>query len=204
LLVRFAAYTGLRASELAALRVGRVDLLHRRLEVVEAATEGAGGLTFGPTKNYQRRTVPVPSFLADELTSLTGGRGPDDLAFGSPEGGPLRHGNFYVRHFKPAVLRAGAPDRTRFHDLRHTYASRLIAEGATALTVMRRLGHSSIKVTYDTYGHLLPEQEQSITERLDAVGRAASASHTAPVVDVRAGAPLSPARRSRARAGARR
>ena len=88
----------------------------------------------------------------------------------------MRHGNFYSRHFKPAVYRTGLPDRTRFHDLRHSYASRLIAEGASALTVMRRLGHSSIKVTFDTYGHLLPEQEAEITERLDKVARAARRS----------------------------
>jgi hypothetical protein len=54
LVVRFTAYTGLRSSEVAALRVGRVDLLRRRIEVVEAATEGRGGLTFGP-----RRTTNV-------------------------------------------------------------------------------------------------------------------------------------------------
>ena len=72
--------------------------------------------------------------------------------------------------------------RRHNHDLRHTYASRLIAEGATALTVIRRLGHSSIKVTYDTYGHLLPGHEAAHTERLDAIGRAARPTATAPVV----------------------
>jgi len=112
---------------------------------------------------------------------LVAGKRPDDLVFSSPEGGPLRHGNFYVRHFKPAVFRADLSSRTRYHDLRHSYASRLIAEGATALTVMRRLGHSSIKVTYDTYGHLLPEQEEALTDRLDAIGRAARPTPTATV-----------------------
>jgi integrase len=173
LLVRFAAYTGLRASEITALRFGRVDIRRRRLDVVEAATEGGGGLTFGPTKNYQRRSVPLPGFLLEELQPLLAGKHADDLVFLAPDGGPMRHGNFYARHFKPAVLRAGIPERTRFHDLRHTYASQLIAEGATALAVMRRLGHSSIKVTFDTYGHLLPEHEDALTDRLDAIGRAA-------------------------------
>jgi integrase len=185
LLIRLTAYTGLRSSEVAALRVGRVDLFRRRLEVAEAATEGRGGLQFGPTKNYQRRTVPLPGFLADELTLFLAGRRPDELVFAAPEGGPFRHGNFYVRHFKPAVIRAGVPPKTRFHDLRHTYASRLIAEGATALTVMRRLGHSSIKVTYDTYGHLLPEQEEALTDRLDIIGRAARPTAPATVAKLR-------------------
>src|SRR5262249_30697136 len=119
------------------------------------------------------RAVPLPTFLVDELLPLLTGKEPEDLVFSAPEGGPIRHGNFYGRHFKPAVLRSGVPPRTRFHDLRHTYASRLIAEGATALTVMRRLGHSSINVTFDTYGHLLPEQEDALNDRLDAIGRAA-------------------------------
>jgi len=181
LLVRFTAYTGLRASEVAGLKVKRLDLLRRRVEVTEAVTEGAGGLSTGPTKNYQRRAVPLPHFLVDDLAVLIAGKDPDDLVFSSPEGGPLRHGNFYVRHFKPAVVRSGLPSRTRYHDLRHSYASRLIAEGATALTVMRRLGHSSIKVTYDTYGHLLPEQEEALTDRLDAIGRAARPTPTATI-----------------------
>src|SRR5205823_3011036 len=81
LLVRFAAYTGLRASEIAGLRVKRLDLLRRRVEVAEAATEGAGGLTFGPTKNYQRRTVPLPKFLIDDLIALVAGQQPNDPVF---------------------------------------------------------------------------------------------------------------------------
>ncbi len=196
LLVRFTAYTGLRSSEIAALRVGRVDLLRRRLEVVEAATEGRDGLTFGPTKNYQRRTVPLPTFLAEQVAVLHDGRAGDALLFAAPGGGPVRHGNFYARHFKPAVRRAGLPGRTRFHDLRHTYASRLIAEGASALTVMRRMGHSSIKVTYDTYGHLLPEHEDALTDRLDALGRAARPRTEATIENLRNGPGSRPARRA--------
>ena len=131
----------------------------------------------------------MPAFLADEVMLLVANREPNELVFGSPEDGPLRHGNFYARHFKRAVLAAGLPPRTRFHDLRHTYASRLIAERASALTVMRRLGHSSIKVTYDTYGHLLPEQEDALTERLDAVVELRSRRSTTRPSTVRRGPP---------------
>jgi integrase len=129
--------------------------------------------------------VPLPAFLAEQVAVLHHGRPGGALLFTAPEGAPFRHGNFYVRHFKPAVRDAGLPERTRFHDLRHTYASRLIAEGATALTVMRGLGHSSIKVTYDTYGHLLPEHEDALTDRLDSLGRAARPRAQAVVEDVR-------------------
>jgi integrase len=179
LLVLFAAYTGLRASELAALKVRRMSLLNQKrasLQVVEAMTEvGAreveGGLALGDTKNNSHRRVGIPAFLVEELREHTAGLGPDDLVFRSPEGGPFRHKNFYNRHFRPAVARAGLPSRTRFHDLRHTYASLLIAQEAHAKVVQERLGHSSIRVTLDTYGHLLPSLHEDITERLDALGR---------------------------------
>ena len=81
-------------------------------------------------------------------------------------GGPLRHGGFFRRHFKPAVVRAELDTRTRFHDLRHTAAALMIAEGAHLLTVKERLGHSTIKVTADRYGHLFPSLEEDLTVRL--------------------------------------
>jgi integrase len=122
LLILFAAYTGLRASELAALKVRRLSLLDPKrasVEVVEAVTEvGAkevdGGLALGDTKNNSHRRVGIPAFLIEELRKHTNDMGPDDLIFRSPEGGPLRHKNFYDRHFRPAVAHAGLPSRTRF------------------------------------------------------------------------------------------
>jgi integrase len=175
LLVRFAAYTGLRAGEIAALRVRRVDLLRSTVEVAESATEVNGQLVFGETKNYQRRTVPLPEFLRDDLAAHLKGRPyrPEDPLFSSPEGGPFRHNNFYRRQFKPAVAKARLPATLRFHDLRHTYASFLIAQGAHPRAIMERMGHSSVEVTLGTYGHILPEIDERLTTGLDGVGRAA-------------------------------
>jgi Phage integrase family len=93
--------------------------------------------------------------------------------FSAPDGGPLRHRNFYRRRFPPAVAEAGLPEGTRFHDLRHTCAALLIAQGAHPLAVMQRLGHSSITVTMNTYGHLFPELDEALTQGLDAAYRAA-------------------------------
>ena len=178
LLVRLAAFTGLRAGEVAALRVGRVNPLHGRIEVAESASEVRSELVYGPPKTYARRTVPVPEVLADELLAHLGGRPPDPQAFvfTSAEGGALRHTNFYRRYYKPAVHRSGLDPRTRFHDLRHTAAALMIAEGAHLLAVKERLGHSSIQVTADRYGHLFPSLEAALTDRLDATYRAAAAS----------------------------
>jgi len=138
LLVRFTAYMGLRAGETAGLRVGKLDFLRSSVEVCESATEVNGQLVYGPTKNYQRRRVPLLPFLRDDLAAHLQAKRRDqsDFVFASPEGGPLRHNNFYRRHFKPAVLQAGLPVTVRFHDLRHSYAGLLIAQGAHPRAIM--------------------------------------------------------------------
>ncbi len=109
------------------------------------------------------------------------GKASDDFVFTSSRGGPLRHSNFYARHFKPAVIRAGLPEATRFHDLRHSYAAMLIAERAHPRAIMERLGHSTIQVTLGTYGHLFPSLEESLTAALDNVYRTAEPTKPAEV-----------------------
>ncbi|HEX2063912.1 MAG TPA: site-specific integrase [Acidimicrobiales bacterium] len=175
LLVRLAAETGLRAGEIAALRAGRVDVITGRIEVAESAAEVPrricpGGLLYEEPKTYERRSVPLHRALADELADhlMTRPLDAGALVVTAPDGGPLRHTNFYRRHFKPAVITAGLPAATRFHDLRHTCAALLIAEGAHALAVKQRLGHSSITVTFDRYGNLFPSVEEALTDRMEA------------------------------------
>jgi integrase len=74
LLVRFASFTGLRSGEIVALRTETIDLLHGRVHVVASATEAYGKLQFGSPKTYQRRTVPLPQALVDELTTALAGK----------------------------------------------------------------------------------------------------------------------------------
>jgi integrase len=169
-LVRFAAYTGLRAGEIAALRVKRLDLLRGTVRVVEAASEVGGRLIAGPTKTHAERTVRLPRFLRDELAAYLASppRDRDAFVFTAPKGGPLRHHNFYQRQFCPALVRAGLPAQIRFHDLRHTCASLLIAQGAHPKAIQAHLGHSSIQVTMDRYGHLFPDALEHLADRLDA------------------------------------
>jgi integrase len=176
LLVRFDAYTGLRAGELAALRVARLDLLRGRCEVVESATEVAGELVWGSTKTYERRTVRLPRFLREQLAAYLAERphGPDDLVFTMARGGPLREPKFAERYFKPAALAAGLPPALRVHDLRHTCASLLIREGASIKAVQHHLGHKSAAITLDRYGHLFPEELDHLADRLDQVHARAS------------------------------
>jgi len=171
----------MRAGEIAGLRVGRVDFLRSTVEVSESITEVNGRLVAGPTKNYQRRTVPLPTFLRDDLAAHLHGKqvDPSDFFLTAPEGGPLRHNNFYRRHFKPAITQAELPKAVRFHDLRHSYAGFLIAQGAHPRAIMERMGHSSVQVTLGTYGHLLPGIDEHLTNGLDSLGRAARSDSAA-------------------------
>jgi integrase len=173
LYVHFAGFSGLRSGEIVALRTEAVDPLHDRVHVVASATEAYGKLLFGPPKTYRRRTVPLPQSLVAELIEHVANKASSDFVFTSSRGGPLRHSNFRARHYKPAVIRAGLPEATRFHDLRHSYAAMLIAEGAHPRAIMERLGHSTIQVTLGTYGHLFPSLEASLTKALDDVYRGA-------------------------------
>jgi len=129
-------------------------------------------LEFGPTKTHAQRRITLPTFLRklleDHLAGATpGGSG---LVFTGVRGAPLQHRVFYKRQFKPAVKAAlpAAKAGFRFHDLRHTCASLLIAAGAHSKAIQERLGHSSITMTLDRYGHLLPGLGDSLADALDA------------------------------------
>ena len=119
-----------------------------------------------PTSAARSRS---PTFLTDELADHLEDRpdDPDAFVFTSPDGDVLNHKNFYRRTFKPAVARRRLPARTRFHDLRHTCAALCIALGAHPKAIQERLGHSSITVTLDRYGHLFPKLDETLTDRLD-------------------------------------
>ena len=167
-LIYTAAYGGLRAGELGALRVCNLQLLARTLEVQESLAEVGGRLVIGPTKTGRLRTIGLPAFLADLLGAHIG-RYParDGFAFSAAEGGPIRHRNFYARHFRPAVAHVGLNPRLRFHDLRHTCAALLIAEGRHLEEIKAHLGHSTIRVTSDRYGHLFPAAREALAASLD-------------------------------------
>jgi Phage integrase family len=91
----------------------------------------------------------------------------DELVFPSPEGSVLDPDNLIKRYFLPAVEHAGLR-RIRGHDLRHTFGSLLIQGGASLAYVKEQMGHSSIQITVDTYGHLIPGANVNWVDQLDA------------------------------------
>jgi integrase len=188
LVVLTLAYCGLRWSELAALRVGRVDTLRRRLEISEAVVEVRGHLAWGTPKSHQRRAVPMPAFLAGDLAVYIAGKAPDELVFTGRRGGVLRNLNFRRDHFDVAATAAGLDGLTP-HELRHTAASLAVASGANVKAVQRMLGHASAAMTLDVYAGLFDDDLDGVADRMDALGREAAVAPVlpkAPVIDLAA------------------
>lgn len=169
LLVRFMAYTGLRAGEVAGLRVRDVDLAAGHVSVRQTAQHIAGEWVFGtPKSRRSSRDVPVLDrrLLADlkRHKMQHPGSGDGDALFW-PGRTPGSHyvdygrvwdlASFRRNYFKPALARAELP-AIRVHDLRHTAASLWLAAGFPPYQVSRWLGHASVVTTDTIYSHLYP------------------------------------------------
>lgn len=162
-----ALYAGLRHGELRALRWGAVDLATGTIRVVESWDPKEGPIE--PKTATSRRTVPLSGALREHLMDLRLESEPeaDALVFGRKDGRPFDAATVFRRADK-AWKSAGLTDRLRFHQSRHTYASFMIAAGVNAKALCTYMGHSSIKVTFDLYGHLMPGSETEAAGLLDA------------------------------------
>lgn len=178
LVIRFLAYTGLRYGEMAALKVRDFDMLRRRVNIRESVTEVSGKLVWSTPKTHEKRSVPFPKFLVDDLATRMEGKRRDDLVFSAPAGGVLRIATFRTRILNPAVdkLRGlddkGEPTtdwpRPTLHDLRHTAASLAISANAHVKSVQAMLGHKSAVLTLDTYADLFPNDLEAVADAFDA------------------------------------
>jgi integrase len=158
-LVQLAALTGLRQGELFALSDRSVDLGAMTLSVERGVY--AGELVSLKTKAARRKvdlSVRAGRLLRRQLVA----RKPNKLGlvFPSPRGQVLNDDNFRHRIFAPGVRRSGVGP-LRFHDLRHTYAALMVAAGAHPKYLQAQMGHSSIRVTLDLYGHPGREQKRA-------------------------------------------
>ena len=181
LFVRVLGTLGLRYGEGAALRRRSVDLLRRRLVIEESLGEVGTTLIFGPTKTHAVRRVPLTSRLAQDMTEHLEHRvraNPAALLFPAPDGGPLRHSNFYHRRWQVALRTCKLP-AVGVHVLRHSAAAALISSGASPKAVQSILGHRSAAFTFTYYGHLFETDLDDIAARLEEtlkVGQATPAS----------------------------
>jgi integrase len=154
-----AFYAGLRSGELQALRFEDVDLAKGVIRV-ERSYDPKEGVYTEPKSEAGKRTVPIPAALRDYLIEhkLRSGRS-EGLVFERDTNAPRRA----QRIWKKAGL-----ERITLHEARHTYASLMIAAGVNAKSLQTYMGHSSVTVTYDRYGHLMPGNEEEAAALLDA------------------------------------
>ena len=179
-LVLLLGYTGLRWGEATALRVCDVDLVRRRIDVRRAFSDVGGRIVLGTPKSHQSRTVPIPRFLACEISLALAGKDADDLVFTMPAGSMVRLSNWRRAAFLPARSRAGVSARFRIHDLRHTAASLMIQAGYPPKMLQEIMGHASITTTLDLYGHLYPGDMDRYAERLDSAADQAGKARIRP------------------------
>jgi len=181
LILKVAIFTGVRSGELLGLQWGDLDWPSRQLHVRRSWKDGA---YHAPKTAASSRRVDLPEFLMSELREwrLACPKGDDDLVFPNLEGRPLSHANLLQRGFYPALRRAGLR-QIRFHDLRHTFASLLLANGEDIVRVSRLLGHASPTITLSVYSHMLPREHYGSTDRLASLiyGNKVETSHQAAI-----------------------
>ncbi len=170
--------TGMRQGELLGLQWADVNWRDEAIVVRQAArrTRTSGLALTGPKTSGSRRTVTVPRSIMAVLRMHRGRQHEERLAAGSqwtdldlvfPNrcGKPIEKQNLLYRSFVPLLKRAGLR-QIRFHDLRHTHATILLARGANPKVVSERLGHASVRITLDIYAHVIPTMQRDAAERL--------------------------------------
>ncbi|MGH8868961.1 MAG: tyrosine-type recombinase/integrase [Actinomycetes bacterium] len=188
--VVLAAGTGLRQGEMFGVDLADVDFLRRQITVRRQVRRVGGVSEFGPTKSRRTRTIPLPDIVTEALSLHVKHHPPVEvtlpwvdpdgpsrtqrLLFVGGRGAALRRDEFNRRVWHPALRSLGTePTRaTGMHQLRHYYASVLIDAGESPKVIQQRLGHASVSVTFDVYGHLFPESEDRTRAAVDgALGR---------------------------------
>ena len=176
--VMLALATGLRRGEILALRWKNVDLAAGAIRVVQSLEQTKAGLRFKSTKSEKGRGVALPSFAiaelcrykqaqAQALLALGVRQSGDTLVCARVDGEPKQPASL-THEFTYLVGRIGRDfPRVRFHDLRHTHATQLLASGVHPKVVQERLGHSTIAVTMDIYSHVTPGMQSEAVAKLD-------------------------------------
>jgi integrase len=159
-LVLTAAMTGLRQSELLGLRWRDIDWITQRIRVRNTFVRGEHS-TEGKSDLSTRRSVPMAGRLARDLdiwSRRTVYGSEDDLVFAHPQKGTPLDRSKVSKRFKAACVDAGVRP-VRFHDLRHTFATRLAASGTPIRTIQEFLGHADSKTT-QIYAHYAPSEHE--------------------------------------------
>jgi integrase len=172
---------GLRRGEIVALRWRCVDLDRDHLSVVASAEQTEQGVREKETKSGKSRAVVLPSLIVEELRRhrlkqaegllQLGIRLTDNHHVVTREDGQPLQPRSLSHAFRKFMRQHGNLQPIRLHDLRHTHATHLLADGVHPKIAQERLGHSSVSVTIDLYSHVLPGMQAEAVSRVDATLR---------------------------------
>jgi integrase len=174
-IIYLGAFTGLRRGEILALNFDDVDWFRSELMVNKSvgrfpATDGVHKWVWriGPTKSKKsNRRVGLAANVLQLLSNLKqAAANRDGLIFADIKGNFIEPDYFDDHIFSPVRAKAGLPE-IRFHDLRHFFSSMLIAQGESPKYISDQLGHASIQITFDTYGHLFPQAKAEASAKLE-------------------------------------
>jgi integrase len=167
-LIATLGYIGLRWAEAIGLERRRVNMLRRQLHIESTLSEVNGHFHRVAPKTHEERVVLLPGFLVDMYAAHMleyVAPNPEALLFTSNEGAEIRSPNFRRRVWLPACEQVGV--ECTIHELRHTAASMMLDREWPIVAVSKTLGHSSISVTVDRYGHLYRDREEALVARFD-------------------------------------
>jgi integrase len=177
--VLVALATGMRRGEVLALRWKNVDLDRGTLRVMQSLEQTKNGLRFKDTKTSKVRAIVLPAYAVEELRRFKRQQAEELLALGirqtgdalvccRADGKPLqpRSLTHQFAMLRKSMEMEGLP-RLRFHDMRHTHATQLLAGGVHPKVAQERLGHSTITTTMDLYSHVTDTMQADAAVRLD-------------------------------------
>jgi integrase len=165
---------GLRLGELLALRAQDVNFLGRSVRIEHQLAEHTRKRV-DPKTPRSRRTVPLPTMVAEAIAAHMQTHPPlaDGSLFYGKNDRPYAHSMYGTKMFKRTVDRLAAAEGSTFpadtttHDLRHHYASVLLAAGESVIAVAERLGHDDATMVLKVYGHLMPDNEDRTRKAID-------------------------------------
>lgn len=159
-----AVMTGMREGELFGHKWSDIDWFSKQIHINRTYNHGH---FYEPKTKTSRRKIDLAPQLVSQLKEwqLACPKSELNLVFPNESGKPLSPINMVRRKFEPALEKAKIP-RIRFHDLRHTFASILIDLGENPKYIQHQMGHSSIKITLDIYGHLMNDVNEEAASRL--------------------------------------
>lgn len=167
MLYHLALDTGMRQGELLALRWQ--DIVDGVIRVNRSLDANTMEIVAPKTRSGRRAIVLNPRVLTELAAhrDRQRARGHDgELVFTDSRGGPLRPSNFHRNSFRPLLLKAGISSSVRFHDLRHTSATLLLAAGVNLKIASERLGHANIATTADIYAHVTSDMQRDAARKM--------------------------------------